>query len=134
MLYVGSRYPAEVKRGACIYAPILDGHGEPLDGITLGFCVNRRCVVDATLEQKWSNHAEGQQSRWERTVLHAYSALSDCAEASMIFWHRGCPAAAAIGADAAVQVKVGLLRGPLARKVRHVEYALLRLRRGNEIV
>ena len=43
MLYVGSRYPAEVKRGACIYAPILDGHGEPLDGITLGFCVNRRC-------------------------------------------------------------------------------------------
>ena len=27
-----------------------------------------------------------------------------------------------------------LLRGPLARKVRHVEYALLRLRRGNEIV
>ena len=39
-----------------------------------------------------------------------------------------------MGADAAVQVKVGLLRGPLARKVRHVEYALLRLRRGNEIV
>ena len=63
MLYVGSRYPAEVKRGACIYAPILDGHGEPLDGITLGFCVNRRCVVDATLEQKWSNHTEGQQNR-----------------------------------------------------------------------
>ena len=52
----------------------------------------------------------------------------------MIFWHRSCPAAAAMGADAAVQVKVGLLRGSLARKVRHVEYALLRLSRGNEIV
>ena len=67
-------------------------------------------------------------------MLHAYNALSDCAEAPTIFWHRGCPAAAAMGADAAVQVKVVLLRGPFARKVRHVEYALLRLRRGNEIV
>ena len=67
-------------------------------------------------------------------MLHAYSALSDCAEAPTIFWHRGCPAAAAMCADAAVQVKVGLLRGPFARKVRHVEYALLRLRRWNEIV
>ena len=42
-----------------------------------------------------------------------------------MFWHRGCPVAAVMGADVAVQVKVGLLRGPFARKARHVEYALL---------
>ena len=67
-------------------------------------------------------------------MLHAYSALSDCAEASTMFWHRSCPVAAVMGADAAVQVKVDLIRGPFARKVRHVEYALLRLRSGNGIV
>ena len=48
-----------------------------------------------------------------------------------MFWHRGCPVAAVMGADAAAQVKVDLIRGPFARKVRHVEYALLRLRSGN---
>ena len=63
MLYVGSRYPAEVKQCAGIYTPILHGCGEPLDGVTLRFCVHCRSVVDAALEQKWSNHAEGQQSR-----------------------------------------------------------------------
>ena len=63
MLYVGSQYPAEVKRGMCIYTPILHGCGEPLDSVTLRFCVHRRSVVDAVLEQEWSNHAEGQQSR-----------------------------------------------------------------------
>ena len=47
----------------CIYTPILHGFGEPLDGVTLRFCVHRRSVLDAVLEQKWSNHAEGQQSR-----------------------------------------------------------------------
>ena len=67
-------------------------------------------------------------------MLHAYSALSDCAEASTVFWPRGCPVAAVMGADVAVQVKVDLIRGPFARKVRHVEYALLRLRSGNGIV
>ena len=36
--------------------------GEPLDGVTLRFCVHRRCVVHAALEQKWSNHPERQQS------------------------------------------------------------------------
>ena len=51
-----------------------------------------------------------------------------------MFWHRGRPVAAVMGADAAVQVKVDLIRGPFARKVRHVEYALLRLRSGNGIV
>ena len=63
MLYMGSQYPAEVKRGACIYSPIVHGCGEPLDGVTFRFCAHRRCVVDAALEQKWSNHAEGQQSK-----------------------------------------------------------------------
>ena len=63
MLYVGSRYPAEIESGTCIYTPILHGCGEPLDGVTLHFCVHRRNVVNAALEQKWSNHAEGQQSR-----------------------------------------------------------------------
>ena len=43
----------------------------------------------------------------------------------MMFWRRGCPVAAVMGDDSAVQVKVGLLRGPFARKARHVEYALL---------
>ena len=51
-----------------------------------------------------------------------------------MFWHRGCPVAAVMGADAAVQVKVDLIHGPFAQKVRHVEYALLRLRSGNGIV
>ena len=51
-----------------------------------------------------------------------------------MFWHRGCPVATVLGADAAVQVKVGLIRGPFSRKVSHVEYALLRLRSGNGIV
>ena len=51
-----------------------------------------------------------------------------------MFWHRGCPVAAVMGADAAVQMKVDLIRGPFVRKVRHVEYALLRLRSGNGIV
>ena len=63
MPYVGSQYPAEVKQCACIYTPILHGRREPLDGVTLRFCVHRRYVVEAALEQKWSNHAEGQQSR-----------------------------------------------------------------------
>ena len=63
MLYVGLRYLAEVKRGAFIYMPILHDFGEPLDGVTLRFCVHRRCMLDAVIEQKWSNHAEGQQSR-----------------------------------------------------------------------
>ena len=63
MLYVGSQYPAEVKTGMCIDTPILHGCGEPLDGVTLRFCVHRQSVVDAALEQKWSNHAESQQSR-----------------------------------------------------------------------
>ena len=45
-------------------------------------------------------------------MLHAYSALSDCAEASTMFWHRGCPVAAVMSADAAVQVKVDFIRGP----------------------
>ena len=67
-------------------------------------------------------------------MLHAYSALSDCAEASMMFWHRGCPVTAVMGDDAAVQVKVDLIRGPFSRKVSHVEYALLRLRSGKGIV
>ena len=52
MLYVGSRYPAEVKRCACIYTPILHGRGEPLDGVTLRFCVHRRYVVDVALGTK----------------------------------------------------------------------------------
>ena len=39
-----------------------------------------------------------------------------------------------MGADTAVQVKVDLIPGPFARKVRHAEYALLRLRSGNGIV
>ena len=116
MLHAGSRYPAEVKRGAGIYTPILHGCGEPLDGVTLRFCVHRRSVVDAALEQKWSNHAEGQQSRRERSVLHAYIALSDCAEASTMFWHRGYPVATVMSTDAAIQVKVDLIRGPFARK------------------
>ena len=116
MLHVGSRYPAEVKRGAGIYTPILHGCGEPLDGVTLRFCVHRRSVVDAALEQIWYNHAEDQQSRRERSVLHAYIALSDCAEASTVFCHRGCPVAAVMGTDAAIQVKVDLIRGPFARK------------------
>ena len=51
-----------------------------------------------------------------------------------MFWHRGCPVAAAMSADAAVQVKVDFIRGPFARKVPHAEYALLRLRSGNGIV
>ena len=52
----------------------------------------------------------------------------------MMFCHRGCPVAAVMGADAAVRVKVDHIRGPFARKVRHVEYALLRLRSRNGIV
>ena len=67
-------------------------------------------------------------------MLHAYSALSDCAETSTVLWHGVCPVAAVMGADATVQVKVDLIRGPFARKVCHVEYALLRLRGGNGIV
>ena len=51
-----------------------------------------------------------------------------------MFWHRGCPVAAVMSADAAVQVKVDFIRGPSARKVPHAEYALLRLRSGNGIV
>ena len=51
-----------------------------------------------------------------------------------MFWHRSCPVAAVMGVDAAVQVKVDLIRGPFSRKVSHVEYALLRLRSGNGIV
>ena len=51
-----------------------------------------------------------------------------------MFWHRGCPVVAVMGADAAVQGKVDLIRDPFARKVRHVAYALLRLRSGNGIV
>ena len=62
------------------------------------------------------------------STYDAYNALSDCAEAPTMFWHRGCPVAAVMGADAGVQVKVDLIRGPFARKVRHVEYALLRLK------
>ena len=61
-------------------------------------------------------------------------ALSDCAEAFDDVLTRGCPVAAVLCADAAIQVKVDLIRGPFARKVRHVEYALLRLRSGNGIV
>ena len=45
------------------YTPIVHGCGETLDDVTFRFCVHRRCVVDEALEQKWSNHAEGQQSR-----------------------------------------------------------------------
>ena len=37
-----------------------------------------------------------------------------------MFWHRCCPVAAVMGADAAVQVKMDLIRDPFARKVRHV--------------
>ena len=33
-----------------------------------------------------------------------------------MFWHRGYPVAAVMGADAAIQVKVDLIRGPFARK------------------
>ena len=33
-----------------------------------------------------------------------------------MFWHRGCPIAAVVGADAAVQVKVDLIRGPFPEK------------------
>ena len=51
-----------------------------------------------------------------------------------MFWQRGCPVAAVMGADAAVQVKVDLIRDPFSRKARLVEYALLRLRSGNGIV
>ena len=67
-------------------------------------------------------------------MLHAYSALSDCAQASTMFWHRGCPVVAVMGADAAVHLKVDLIRGPFPRKVHHFEFGLLRLRSGNGIV
>ena len=51
-----------------------------------------------------------------------------------MFWHRGCPVAAVMGADAAVQVKVDLIRGPFAPKSTPCRICPATTEKGNGIV